>query len=200
MDDDARERFRKCMEAGGWKPGRLSKAAGLGETFVRDMLAGTRPSVENLEKLTRILGVTVAYILEGQAPEFQRVVVIGESAAGETWTPHDNGTQTSEIELRMEGGEAVGVTVRGDGLSPAYRDGDVLMGAKSLGRNVDNLIGLDCIVMTEDGRRYIRILERGIRPGTFDLRSIIVGKPDLKGLRVAWAAPVTWIRRGGAPH
>jgi hypothetical protein len=196
MDQNARDRFKQCMESQDWKPGPLSKAAGHGETFVRDMLAGSDPTVEKLAALTRILGVTVAYILEGQAPEFQRIVVVGEATAGENWVPYESGKGRADVELRIDGGEAVGVTIQGDALSPAYRDGDVLIGAKSLGKNVDNLIGLDCIVMTEDGRRYIRILQRGAKHGTFDLRSIIVSKRDVEGVRVAWAAPITWIRRG----
>lgn len=184
------------MDAAGFNPKSLSLAAGHGETFIRDVLAGTSPSADKLLSVCEKLGVTVAYILEGEAPTFQRVHVIGNAAVGESWTPYaESGGAESDVEMRLDGGEAIAVEVQGDSMSPAYRDRDILIGAKSLGKNVDNLIGLDCIVMTEDGQRYIKILQRGAMRGTFNLRSLIPGKQDIEGVKVIWAAPVTWIKR-----
>jgi transcriptional regulator with XRE-family HTH domain len=196
MDDKWRNRIEQRIEALDFTKASLSRAAGKGQTFIRDLLAGSTPSVENLALVAEQLGVTVGYILDGEAPIFQTVHVIGQAEAAETWVPFGDGSAAKAgIELRLDGGEAVAIEIHGDMLAPAYRNRDIVIGAKSIGRNVDNLIGLDCIVMTEDGRRYIRILQRGRAPGTFSLRSIIVGKADIESVRVAWAAPVTWIKR-----
>lgn len=197
MDDLWRERLIERMVALGFNRKTLSLASGHGETFVRDLLKGHSPTVDKLLSVCETLGVTVAYILDGEAPTFQRVHVIGQSASAENWAPFEEGGATlTDVELRLNGGEAIAVEIRGDFMSPAYRNGDVLIGAKSIGRNVDNLIGLDCIVMTENGHHYIKILQRGVARGTFTLRSLVPGRPDVEGVKVAWAAPITWIKRG----
>lgn len=196
MDEKWRERLVRCMIASGYNRKSLSKAAGRGETFVRDLLRGHSPTVDSLVDVCRVLGVTVAYILDGEAPTFQKVVVIGHAAVAESWTPfEEGGAANSDVELRMEGGEAIAVEVQGDAMLPAYRNRDVLIGAKSVGKNVDNMIGLDCIVETDDGRRYIKTLQRGVARGTYNLRSLVPGKPDIEAIKVAWVAPITWIRR-----
>lgn len=196
MDDLWRERLVRRMLELGYNPKTLSLAAELGETFVRDLLAGSSPSVDKLAKVVGVLGVTVGYILDGEAPTFQRVRVIGHVDVPENWAPFEDApADGADVEFRIDGGEAIALEVRGDSMLPAYRDRDVLIGAKSIGRNVDNLIGLDCIVMTEDGRRYVKVLQRGMVRGTFSLRSLTPGKPDVENVKLVWAAPIAWIRR-----
>lgn len=196
MDDMWRERLVQRMEECGFNRKTLSEAAGHGETYMRDLLAGSSPSVDKLRAVCKVLGVTVAYILDGEAPTFQRVRVIGNAATAETWASFaEGGAVDADVDLRLDGGEAIAVEVQGDAMLPVYRNRDVLIGAKSLGKNVDNLIGLDCIVMTEDGNRYIKVLQRGMARGTYNLRSLVPAKPDIEGVRIAWAAPITWIRR-----
>jgi hypothetical protein len=66
-----RDRLRAIIEERGWGTAwkRLSKEAGLGETFVRDVLDYDKdPSVANLTKLATQLGVSVSEILEGTPP------------------------------------------------------------------------------------------------------------------------------------
>ena len=196
MDDLWRERLVRRMKELGFSAKTLSLAAGHGETFIRDLLAGSDPSVEKLSRVVEVLGVTIGYILDGEAPTFQKVHVIGQVETAESWAPFEpDPDQGGDVEIRVDGGEAIAVEVQGDAMSPAYRDKDILIGAKSIGRYVDNLIGLDCIVMTEDGRRYVKILQKGVARGTFNLRSLKPGKDDIVGVKVVWAAPIAWIKR-----
>jgi transcriptional regulator with XRE-family HTH domain len=191
-----RERLVRRMQELGFTRKSLSLAAGHGETYVRDLLKGSSPGVDKLRAICGKLGVTVAYILDGEAPTFQRVHVIGHAASAESWAPFEGGVASdADVDLRLDGGEAIAVEVQGDAMLPVYRNKDILIGAKSLGRNVDNLIGLDCIVMTEDGKRFIKVLHRGFARGTFNLRSLVPGKADIEGVKLVWAAPITWIRR-----
>lgn len=195
MDDLWRDRLVARMEALGFTKASLSVAAGRGITFVRDLLAGTTPSIENLQSVCEVLGVTVSYIMTGEVPVFQSINVIGKSSFGEGWDALHNSEKPDDVPMRTDGGEAIAIEVQGDSMRPFYRDRDVLIGAKSIGKHVDNLLGLDCIVMTEDGRRFIKALHRGSVRGTYTLRSLAHGKPDVDNVKLLWAAPITWIRR-----
>lgn len=64
MESILQKRLRERMEELGVKPAPLAKKAGLGDSFVRDILRGkTRsPSADNLVKLSRALGTTPEYL------------------------------------------------------------------------------------------------------------------------------------------
>ena len=89
------------------------------------------------------------------------------------------------------------IEIRGDSMSPVYRSGDKLICRRHL-RAFDNLIGLDCAVLTEDGQGYVKILRRGTRPNRYNLKSYNVAQEDIENVKLAWAAPVVWIKRSGS--
>jgi hypothetical protein len=63
-DSDWKARLRALLEERDMPMKTASLSAGLGETFVRDVLERNRkPSVENLAALARVLGTTVSYLL-----------------------------------------------------------------------------------------------------------------------------------------
>lgn len=136
--------------------------------------------------------MSLAELYDGEALVFQRIPVIGAVAAGEGWEPFDD--ELGEIELKMDG-EAVALEVRGDSMFPVYRNGDLLIGTKRAGPRADNLVGLDCIVMTDDGKRYVKFLSRGSMSGRFHLRSYNPAHRDVENVKIAWAAPIVWVKR-----
>jgi phage repressor protein C with HTH and peptisase S24 domain len=81
---------------------------------------------------------------------------------------------------------AVVVIVRGDSMYPRYKDGEKLFYLKQE-RDPVELVGLECVVKLEDGRIYVKDLEKG-QGGLFDL--ISHNAPPLRGQSVEWAAPV----------
>jgi transcriptional regulator with XRE-family HTH domain len=198
MPETFRARLRRLMDERGLDMKGLSIAAGLGETAVRDILdRGADPRRKTIEKLSSALGVSSAELIEGADVSYQLVPIIGFVSAGEGWMPFDDDghAQIDEVELRIEGGEAVGLQVRGQSMAPVYRDGDTLIGAKRTGPRADNLVGLDCIVMTEDGERYVKFLARGQVAGRFNLRSYNPAYADIPNVRLKWAAPIVWVKR-----
>lgn len=80
---------------------------------------------------------------------------------------------------------------------PVYRSGDILVGVKHAGRTAHNLIGLDCIVETDTGERYVKFLSKSTQKGRFNLRSYNPANRDIEDVRIAWVAPVMFIKRGG---
>lgn len=64
MDQEWATRFRERLKQSGMTMKAASLEAGLGETFVRDMLERRRvPSVDKLLKLARVVGTTVSELL-----------------------------------------------------------------------------------------------------------------------------------------
>ena len=78
------------------------------------------------------------------------------------------------------------VIVRGTSMHPRYRDGERLFYIKT-DQPPAELIGLECVVKLEDGRIYVKDLEKG-QDGLFDLVSH--NAPTLRNQAVEWAAPV----------
>ena len=88
------------------------------------------------------------------------------------------------------------IVVEGQEFLPDYRPGDLIGGPRTLGGNIDNLIGLsECIVETKAGDRLIRYVHRGSRPGRFTLRSSRPATPDITDVQISWAIPIRIILR-----
>lgn len=182
------------MRERGLNAKQLSRLAGKGETFVRDVLDYEKdPRLGNVMALCDALGVSISELVEGTTPDYQTIPIIGAVAAGETWTAH--GDSLGETELRVEGGEPVALEITGNSMAPVYRNGDLLIGAKRSGTSADNLVGLDCIVLTDEGNRYVKFLTRGSVRGRFNLRSYNPAHKDVENVKLAWAAPIIWVRR-----
>jgi phage repressor protein C with HTH and peptisase S24 domain len=82
--------------------------------------------------------------------------------------------------------DAVVVIVRGDSMYPRYKDGEGIFYIRDQ-RNPAELVGEECIVKLEDGRMFVKDLEKG-QEGRFDLLS--PNAPPLRNQAVEWAAPV----------
>lgn len=174
----------------------LSMAAGLNPTKVRDVLKrGQSPSVESFLSICEAAKVDPTYVLFGDEPPRVEIPVVGMVSAGEGWSAVED--NIDQMEFALDNDDMVAIEVRGDSMSPVYRNGDRLI-CRRHQRAFDNLIGLDCAVLTEDGRGFVKILRRGSRPNRFNLKSYNVTQEDLENVKLAWVAPVVWIKRSGA--
>ena len=189
------------MEERGLNMKELSVAAGLNETAVSDLLRRKNreinPKVTTLKALADTLNVSLEELYLGEKGSFPTIPVVGVVSAGDGWVPtHDDGHHAIEIvDLKLDPGEAVAIEIRGDSMAPVFRNGDMLIGSKRSGASADNLIGLDCIVETDDGRRFVKFLTRGRIRGRFNLRSYNPAHSDIEDVKLAWAAPILWVRR-----
>lgn len=193
---DLRTNLTRLMGEQGHSASSLTKRARLGGTAVWDILSGKskNPRIDTLEAISRALGVSLIDLLVGDIAQPQGVAIIGSADGENDWIL--GVAENQAVALRTEGGEAVAIRVRSDAMSPVYRSGDTLIGVKSVGQHLDNMIGLDCIIVTDDGRRYVKMLQRGTVRGRFTLRSFSPREPDIENVKIRWAAPIQWIRRG----
>lgn len=175
----------------------LSLAARLNETALRDILErGSVPKLDSFLAICKAAHVDPATVLFGDEPQRIEIPVKGIASAGEGWTPAGDGT-IDYLQFDLERDETLAIEVRGNSMAPVYRNGDFLICRKQ-GRAFDNLIGLDCAVLTNDGKGYVKILARGTRPGRFNLKSYNVVNKDIENVQLAWVAPIIWIKRTGA--
>jgi phage repressor protein C with HTH and peptisase S24 domain len=200
MSGDWRTRLQRLIdETPGLSMKGVSLRAKLGATAVHDILErGADPKISTLTAIATALGVPLTTLLGDEAPVHSSIPIVGFVSAGEGWTPIDNATGPDDVvDFDLGAHDAIGIEVRGDSMAPVYRNGDYLVCYRQFGTNADNCIGLDCVVRTQDGRHFVKILKRGSRPGRFNLKSYNPVADDIEDVTLSWVAPVAWIRRGG---
>ncbi len=194
MSNVLKNRLESVMKERGHNMKSLSLSAGLSETYVRSILRrGAKPSVANLELIAKELGVTSAYLLGSDAPITPSIPVIGFASAGEGWTPFDE--LDEQLELDFTSKTLISIEIRGDSMAPVYRNGDYLICDRIDGAGIHNIVGRDCIVYTADNDAYIKILNKGSTPTTYNLRSYNPTYPDIEDVKIKWAAPIVWVKR-----
>lgn len=182
------------MKERGFNMKSLSLAAGLSETYVRSILRrGQNPSVANLEAIARTLSTVPSYLMGDDKPVTPSIPILGYASAGEGWCPYD--TLNEELEIDFTSQSLISIEIRGDSMAPVYRDGDYLICERIGGAGIHNIVGRDCVIYTTDGEAYIKILKKGSTPTTYNLRSYNPTYPDIENVKIAWAAPITWVKR-----
>lgn len=194
MTNILKTRLKALMEERGHNMTSLSKAAGLSDTYVRSILnRGREPSVQNLSLIAKELNCTPAYLLGDDAPFKPHIPILGYASAGEGWTPYDTLDEALEVDLSSQ--SLVSIAIKGDSMNPVYRDGDHLICDRVDGAGIHNIVGRDCIIYTANDEAYVKILNKGSSPTTYNLRSYNPIYPDIADVKIKWAAPVVWIKR-----
>ncbi len=182
----------------------LSRLTKLNEVTVRAYVNGTRnPPLEECFLLAKATKADPFWIFDGKArPELANttpaeIPVYGYAGAREAVDiiPSDDQGPIDEVQpLRAEDGFKA-VVVRGVSMLPAYRDGDVLFFREDH-VPIDQLIGKDCIVLTDDKERaYVKRMMKGSKKGHYTLLSYAPGIDPLPDVKVLKAWPIEWIRR-----
>ncbi|MDX3927652.1 MAG: XRE family transcriptional regulator [Shinella sp.] len=158
--------FRERLQASGLNMKAVSLKAGLGETFVRDMLErGRVPSIDKFQRLAKVLGTTVADLLDEGIEISSSVPLVGYIGAGAEVLPEfeqvpPEGLDQLEIPFGLPA-EMLALEVRGDSMLPVYRDGTAIIVYREQKKPLDAFYGQDAAVRTTDGRRYLKTIMRG---------------------------------------
>jgi phage repressor protein C with HTH and peptisase S24 domain len=190
------QRIRTLMDEKGFNALSLAKAAKLGDRAIYNIFDGksASPREVTVRAIAEALGVSAAYLMTGRDEVRPQVQIVGTVSAGEGWAPVD-GDGADELDFFIGGGEVVAVRVSGTSMGEAYRDGDTLIGRKRVGKSITELINHDCIVMTVDGRAFVKTLKKGDKPGVFTLRSYNRAFDDIPNIALSWVAPIEWVKR-----
>lgn len=190
-----RARLQRLMDERNIKRKPLAKAAGLGETSIRDIFDERRNDVRigTLVRLADYFQLSVDDLIEEP-----NVPVLGRVGAGGTilFEPEDNLDGPFVPRPPGADGRIMALEVVGNSMFPKYEDGDVIYVRKDIDGIPPQAIGEYCAIRTADGGTFLKLLAKGTRPGRYTLRSL--NAPDMEDEEVLWAAPVRWVMQRSA--
>lgn len=183
----------------------LRKKAGLTTQGLADLVGTSNQQIGYLERgersltqkwmdrISAALGVAPADLLPPKT-----VQVVGYAGAGAVvygMDDHAKGTGMFEISAPPQGATPtmVALVIRGDSMSPAYDDGDVVYYDETAsGPDLVHLVGKKCVVRLADGSTFLKRLRRD-GGGSYWLESFN-GDPILNP-QIEWAAVVLFTKQ-----
>ncbi len=202
MAEDWKSRLQRVLKERGLDRNlkQVSKAAGLSETGMRDLLTRTGdPRLSSLTKVAAYLRLPMTWLIEGEDAGTPRIPIVGLVSAGESWEAIDEeamGPDEFAEDFTLSGADPIGLRVQGTSMLPVYRPGDILMGSRTRGAAIEAALNQDCIIRTATGDSFVKVLRPGAGRGLFTLRSYNHAYPDIENIALEWVAPVVWVKRG----
>lgn len=188
---DMRRLVQAILDARGWNQAELGERLGVTQVTVSRWLAGADPRGQRRDQL-RDLAMESGIIVERSTSESHSVRVMGHIGAGAHIEPdyeHVPPDGLYEIELPFVTEEdMIGFQVEGQAMRPFYDDGDVVVVREQPRQSVTKLVGEEAAVCTTDGKRYIKHIVPGSKPGLFTLVSANADPIIDVGLR--WASEI----------
>lgn len=153
-------------------------------------------SLEMARVYGRAFRVKPGWLLTGEASvEHNQVPLLGYVGAGFAIMPLGDSAELERVEP-PPGVQTplTAVKVRGNSMSPAYYDGDVIFyDHENDCRPPAELVGRECVVRLRDGRMFVKRIHKGVGRGRFLLTSY--NSEPIIDAPVEWACPVKFIQR-----
>lgn len=192
---------------------RARKMLGLTQQHFADQLGVTQPTVHRWEKgfydpderaLQRLAALTQlspAYFRYGDgeggghkgrtAPLLGRV---GNGAQIRLFDDQQPDRPVEKVEAPIAATGIVALQVDGDSLYPVYQDNDLIFFMRDPSLPEAEFLARECVVKLADGAMLLRRVMRDGQRGRYTLVSHHA--PPLNGVKLDWASPVRWVRRG----
>lgn len=194
------EGLRQIMEVRGLKDAPLSEAAGLHQSFVRDLKRGkaASPKLSSAVRLAQALEMSVEEVMSWAdgAPEGKATIAIaGKVGAGAQVPVFDAYEKGAGPQVECPAGLSphgiVAVEVEGDSMEPVYSAGDLLFYSRNGHDSVpSDVIGHRCVCEDIEGMGWVKQVKAGDEPGMFHLISLNPGANNIWNIRLKWAARV----------
>lgn len=156
-------------------------------------------TTETLVALAPVLKTSAAWLLEGTGDggSSPTIRVVGRIGAGAEILPEFEQIPPeglSEINLLFPlPPDTIAFVVEGDSMWPRYDSGDVVVCGRAE-TDAYAIIGIEAAVRTAEGKRFLKVIRRGSRDGTFDLESH--NAPPIRDVTIEWAARILMILPG----
>ena len=182
------------MDRGFDSPSEAAEAFGWNQTTYIQHENGTREiSREAAPRYAPAFRVTAGWLLFGDPMAMKmtsgaKVRLIGKIGAGQEVRPLDDLNEMVELSI---GAATEAFEVTGDSMLPVARHGDIIVAAGP--GAIRDLIGIECVVDLDDGRRFFKTIERGSAPELFTLLSY--NAEPIRDVRIVAAGPLVSIIR-----
>ncbi|MBC6444603.1 MAG: helix-turn-helix transcriptional regulator [Alphaproteobacteria bacterium GM202ARS2] len=167
----------------------LSEKVGLNRGYVSDLVnRQAYPTLINSYRIAAALGVSLDEFYHGTgyfAP--RNLTIMGTLTHGGQVIP------VPDNEQRTAATPAFGpdvTTLLVDVATLRHDVGDMLIGTKTDGANIGNLISRECIIQLLTGACVVGILTRGTEPNRFSVRFFDPTQPPIENVAVDWAARI----------
>ncbi|MGR3495403.1 XRE family transcriptional regulator [Citreimonas sp.] len=200
---DQAEKFvaglKVVMDKRGLKPAPLSEQAGLGTSFIRDLIRSKAqsPKLSTALQIAGALNLSVDAIISAadNSPEANTISIAGKVGAGAHVPVFDayekGGGPQVDAPPGLPTSGIVAVEVEGDSMEPVYSAGDILFYTRATHDGVpDDVIGHRCVVEDSEGNGWVKQVKLGSAPGLFNLISLNPGAMNQHDVRLKWAARV----------
>ena len=197
------KRVRDELDRKGWSVVEFEKRTEIDKGRLYKYVTGevVQPRGDAFARMSKAFGVNEWWLRTGEGARSSRLQVIGRLSSGEEWCALPESVSESKfIDFDLGREDFLAIEVHGASMSPAYRDGDVVICSRRQiagVRNSDPALfrRRDCAVKTVDGAGYLKYVIPGRSDGLFTLRSYNPDYPDIEDIHLQWIAPVVWIRR-----
>lgn len=194
-------RIREWRKAREWTVEELAEKTGLSVSYVSRLEHGARNlSLKNLNLFAAALEVAKSDLLPQTNEEASKniVAVMGRIGAGAEILPEfeqmpPEGLYEIETPFPLPPG-AIAFEVTGESMWPRYDPGDIII-CWEHGTDLDEILGWEAAVRTDDGKRYLKRVVRGATKGTYDLESH--NAAPIRAVRLAWVATIQSVIRSG---
>lgn len=188
MAEDWPQRFLKELERKRIKDADACRIAGVEGTTIADIRRGGKPSLDKMALLAPVVGWSLNKLYHNTEEPNRELSLTGVSEGSEMWAELP-AKKARTIGLDLFDHPLVAIEIRGDDIG-GYDRGDVVAGEKTLGNHIDNLIGAECIIESADGKKLLKILQRGTASGRYNLHSLKGKGAPIENVKISWAAPV----------
>lgn len=167
------QKIRAIMKATGWKQQKVAEHFNVSQSTVNRWLAGAEPEGHRRDAINETFDAVV-----DQGPRTDattEVPVMGYLGAGAEVEPDyeqvpPEGLDQVQIPFPVPD-DMIAFTVSGISMMPVFKPGTVIVVYREQKKPIEAFYGLEAAVRTADGRRFIKTITRGTRPGTVNLTS-----------------------------
>lgn len=172
---------------------RLAQMMGTTRSQYVKLESGERKLSEQwARRAAHALGVDPGRVITDEELGPSIVPVMGYVGAGAEIMPEfeqvpPEGLDTIELPFSIPP-DIIAFRVRGESMLPVYREGDTILVYKDQRLASDNYVGEEAAIRTEDGRRFLKEIQRGSRRGVFNLYSH--NARLIEDVHVAWIGEI----------
>ncbi len=174
----------------------LARAIGKQPDYISNLLGGKQstPSIEIAIRIARALRMDLHSLFEGTKKISLGITLTGAALGeGAMWEENTDGA-VAAVPLDLFGEDLIKVVIESRSFEPLYSKGDVVMGSRTAGAHLHNLIGQDCIIKCVTSERMIAHLVKGSSRNRFVVRPIgSRDKSPSTEVSIEWAAPIKLI-------